>query len=88
MSLLVGIVFYQLGNYQLSIRDRFSLCFLSSALYPFGNVLLCPHNFRRFMVILDSIARFCDERAQARIFTFLALIDPNPVLRRAPGRAV
>ena len=51
MSLLVGVIFYHLGSDQLSIRDRFSLAFLSSALYP-------------FMVILDSIARFCDERAQ------------------------
>lgn len=51
MALLVGIIYWDLGDDQIAIRDRFSLMFLSAAMYPFN-------------VILDSIARFCDERAQ------------------------
>ena len=51
MTLLVGIIFYHLGDDQVSIRDRFSMVFIASSLYP-------------FMVILDSIARFDAERAQ------------------------
>ena len=57
MSLLTGIIFYHLGVNQLAIRDRFSLIFLMSALYP-------------FMVILDTISRFCDERPQVRTQDF------------------
>jgi len=49
MGVLQGAIWYNLGNDQSSIRDRFGLFFISCAMYP-------------FMVILNTISQYDAER--------------------------
>jgi hypothetical protein len=44
MSLMIGLVFYNLGTGQIGIRDRFGLLYIIGALYP-------------YMVILDVVGQ-------------------------------
>ncbi|KCV70449.1 hypothetical protein H696_02791 [Fonticula alba] len=49
MGLAVGVVFYALGSDQVSVQDRFGLCYIVSTLFP-------------FMVILSTVAKFHADR--------------------------
>ncbi|KAL5008568.1 hypothetical protein ScPMuIL_014149 [Solemya velum] len=49
MSVIIGLVYYQLGNGQADMRDRFGLLYIIIALYP-------------FLIVLDLITQYHQER--------------------------
>lgn len=55
-AVLLGLLFLNMHTDQVSIRDRFSCLFLVASLYP-------------FMVVLDTIAKYQDERVQVDVLT-------------------